>query len=214
MRGSSSYLDAALAVLREHGKPMHYESIADLAVKLGLLTTTATNYQIAMSSALSKDIRENANSPFAKSGNGLYMLKPSTLSRLLIPIEHDARIRNLEDQLGARKRIIVLRKALFLLQRTCERTRRDHAVILRHNGMSVKVDFCQVVQDARRYSKMDGAVHEQVNREIVVGLERIKRRLSLPSVVCAIHVALELLQHAADLGISENRICTVEAGRC
>lgn len=214
MRGSSSYLDAALAVLREHGKPMHYESIADIAVKLGFLTTTATNYQIAMSSALSKDIRKNTNSPFAKSGSGLYMLKPSSLSRLLVPVEHSVRIRSLQDQLRAKKRIIVLRKALFLLQRACERTGRDHAVILGHNGMSVEVDLCQVVQDARKYSKMGGVVHEQVNREIVIGLERIKRRLSLPSIMCVIHVALELLQHAADLGLSENRICTVETSKC
>ena len=214
MRGSSSYLDAALAVLSGHGKAMHYESIADLAVRLCLLTTTASNYKIAMSSALSKDIRENANSPFAKAGNGLYMIKPSNLARVLVSEEHGARIRTLQSQLGARKRVIVLRKALFLLQQAYERTGLDRAVILRHDGRSVKVDFSQVIRDARKHSKIDKSIHEEVDREIVIGLDDIKRRLSLPSPPCAIHAALELLQHAADLGISENRICKVEADKC
>ena len=214
MRGSSTYLDAAVEVLRVHGKPMHYGSIADLAVRLRLLKTTATNSRIAMSSALSKDIRENVNSRFAKAGNGIYMIKPSSIARIPVSEEHGARIRSLQDQLGARKRIVVLRKALFLLQQAYERGGFDRAVILRHDGTSVKVNFSQVIQNSKRHSMSDITMDEEVDREFVIGLEYIKRRLSLPSAPCAIHAGLELLQHAADLGISENRICNVEAGRC
>ena len=214
MNEPSSYLEAALAVLRAHGKPMHYESIAGIAVKLGYLETTSPNCDIAMSSVMSKDIRENPSSHFAKAGRGIYKLKPSGLRCLSVPEEYNKRVRNLQYGLKAKRSLTVLRKGLFILQQARKRAEECRTVVLSYDGTFAKVDFYQMIEESKGYIKTVGIVYEQTDRDIVVGFEGIQRSLSLPSVACAVHAALELLQSAVSLGIGENRICIVERGRC
>lgn len=94
------YLSAARAVLARADRPIHYEQITAIALKLGLLSSTSANPEIAMSSMLSADIRVNRHSIFAKERRGVYKLtnarsthaEPSagaqhTLERLIISIQ-------------------------------------------------------------------------------------------------------------------------------
>ena len=211
MSGSSSYINAAHSVLWMHRKPMHYQAITTLALKLGLLETTSSNCEVAMSSILSKDIRENSLSFFAKVSPGIYKLKSSSHSSFPVPKRYATQIRNLQSQLGAINRKVVLRKALFLLQQSCTQAKYARAITLKHAGKSVEIDFHQLIKDAR---KENGAVPEQFDHDFVIGIEAVKQKLSLPSAACALMAGLDLLQHAATLGISGKRICTVEVSRC
>ena len=211
MNGSSSYLNAAHSVLRIHRKPMHYESIAALALKLGLLETTSSNCRVTMSSVLSKDIRENADSRFAKVSRGIYRLRPSSCSSLLVPRGYSTQICGLQNQLGATNQVAVLRKALFLLQQAIVQTKHSPTIILKHSGKFVEIDFHQLIEDVK---EIDGEVYEQFDHNFVAGLEVAVQRLSLPSTACALLVGLNLLRHAITLGLSERRACIVEASRC
>ena len=211
MRSSVSYLDAAAAVLRSHGKPMHYESIANLAAKLGLLHGEASHYQTAMSSALSRDIRENRGSLFVREGRGLYRLRGSSF--LELTGDDGQRIDRFEARLGVGSRLVVLRKALFLLQQASERVGAGSACALRCCGGCVEVDFRAIV---RRASGLGGhgrwsTVQERVDREILAGVESHRRRLRVPANACVVYAGLELLEHAIALGISVNDTCSVES---
>lgn len=214
MTGKSSYLDAALIVMQAHGKAMHYESIAALAVKLGYLATASPNCGIAMSSAISREIRENPNSHFAKVAPGVYKLKPSGLSCLLVPADYRFRVRNLQEHLGAKKSITVLRKGLFLLQQVRRRAEGADVVVLSYRGRSIRLDVPELLEEAENYIDAEGVVYERANRDIVFGLESIQRSLGLRFVASAVYAAVGLLEKAVSLGISESGICKVEGVKC
>ena len=74
MPNEGRYISAAQAVLARLNRPMHYEQITAVALKLGLLDSTGEKPEIAMSSILSGDIRTNSSSVFAKERRGVYKL--------------------------------------------------------------------------------------------------------------------------------------------
>lgn len=209
MRSSISYLDAAAAVLRSHGKPMHYESIADLAVKLGLLHGETSHYQTAMSSALSRDIRENPGSSFVREGRGLYRLRGCIY--LEVTRDDSQRIRRFEAKLGVGSCLVVVRKALFLLKQASEGVGAGSACVLRCGRRCVEVDFRAIVRRATGLGERGTTIRQRVDREILAGVELHRRRLNFPVDACVVYAGLQLLEHAIALGISVNDTCSVES---
>ena len=69
------FLEAALAVLREEGKPLHWTVIQDLALKRGYLDPfTQSDIRKGLLVALSNAARDGA---IAKESKGVYRLPPA-----------------------------------------------------------------------------------------------------------------------------------------
>jgi hypothetical protein len=69
------FLDAAVAVLREQGKPLHWTVIQDIALQRGYLDPfTQTDIRRRLLAALSKGARK-PDGPVIKSGRGEYALR-------------------------------------------------------------------------------------------------------------------------------------------
>ena len=69
------FLDAAVAVLREQGKPLHWTVIQDIALQRGYLDPfTQTDIRRRLLAALSEGAR-NPDGPVFKSGRGVYALR-------------------------------------------------------------------------------------------------------------------------------------------
>lgn len=108
----NQYLTAASEILAKVGRPMHYESIADLAIKLGLLKTRCKTPHTAMRTQLNRDIAENPNSNFFRKAPGIYKARG-----LLVPTWVFTLISNLQKNLGMQNRVAVLRRSLHLYRR-------------------------------------------------------------------------------------------------
>jgi hypothetical protein len=75
-RAHMNFRDAAITVLREEGKPLHYENIARLAEERGYITSAGKTPADSLSTELSRDMRNHGErSPFIKVGRGIYALK-------------------------------------------------------------------------------------------------------------------------------------------
>ncbi len=73
-----NFRDAAFTVLREEGKPLHYEEIARLAEERGYITSAGKTPADSLSTELSRDMRNHGTrSAFVKVGRGIYALKDS-----------------------------------------------------------------------------------------------------------------------------------------
>jgi HB1/ASXL restriction endonuclease-like protein with HTH domain len=69
------FLDAAVAVLREQGKPLHWTVIQDIALQRGYLDPfTQTDIRRRLLAALS-DAARKPDGPVIKSGRGVYALR-------------------------------------------------------------------------------------------------------------------------------------------
>ena len=77
-RHAMSFTDAAEAVLRSSGEPMHYAAIAQLAIEQGLVSTEGRTPATSMNVMINTDIRarQSRDEPprFVRVGTGLYGL--------------------------------------------------------------------------------------------------------------------------------------------
>jgi len=75
---SMNFRDAAITVLREEGKPLHYEEIARIAEERGYISSAGKTPEDSLSTELSRDMRKHGTySVFTKVGRGIYALKES-----------------------------------------------------------------------------------------------------------------------------------------
>ncbi|MDQ7824299.1 MAG: winged helix-turn-helix domain-containing protein [Candidatus Eremiobacteraeota bacterium] len=71
-----NFREAAITILQEAGKPLHYEEIARLVIERGYIEPKGKTPQDSISTELSRDLRkQGSNSVFIKYGKGLYGLK-------------------------------------------------------------------------------------------------------------------------------------------
>lgn len=71
-----NYREAALQVLRDNRKPLHYEEIAKQAIERGYIEPKGKTPQDTISTEISRDLRKNGeHSEFIKYGKGLYGLR-------------------------------------------------------------------------------------------------------------------------------------------
>ena len=98
---------------------MHYESIANVAFKVGLLNSNARNRSISMSTALSNDVANNPLSIFKKTKPGVYSLNLGGRLGYAIAMYRGVgkRITRLMNELKFQSSIYVIRKAFYLLQK-------------------------------------------------------------------------------------------------
>lgn len=69
------FLDAAVAVLREQGEPLHWTVIQDIALQRGYLDPfTQSDIRRRLLAALSEAARK-PDGPVTKSGRGVYALR-------------------------------------------------------------------------------------------------------------------------------------------
>lgn len=69
------YLDAAVEVLKEHGKPLHWTVIQDVALQRGYLDPfTQKDIRKHLIAALAAAAKQ-PNGPLAKAGRGVYALR-------------------------------------------------------------------------------------------------------------------------------------------
>ena len=110
-----SWLEAARIVLRRHGRPLHYTTIADAAFKMRLLPCETLNPR-QMSIALSADIRKTAGSDFRRVRPGVYELAEHTNTGSPIGSYHSLghRVRDLTTSLAMSRVEPVLNRALWV----------------------------------------------------------------------------------------------------
>lgn len=111
----NQYMTAASEILAKAGRPMHYESIAELAVRLGLLKTKCKTPHTAMRNQLNRDIVINPNSIFFQKASGVYEARG-----LLVPSWVLGMTANLQKKLQLQSEYAVLRRALHLYRRTLD----------------------------------------------------------------------------------------------
>jgi hypothetical protein len=71
-----NFREAALRVLRDEGRPLHYEEIARIALERGYIEPKGRTPEDSISTELSRDMRKNgAKSEFLKVDRGTYSLK-------------------------------------------------------------------------------------------------------------------------------------------
>ena len=69
-----SFKDAAIMVLQEAKKPLHYRDIAQTAIQRGYVSTVGRTPDVTMSAILSQDIKRSFT-VFEKVAPGIYALK-------------------------------------------------------------------------------------------------------------------------------------------
>jgi restriction system protein len=72
-----NFLDAAYQILKEAGKPLHYTTIAQLALDAGLITPRGATPHATMGSRLYVDTKKD-DSLFRRAGRGFFTLTPKT----------------------------------------------------------------------------------------------------------------------------------------
>ena len=75
MNTKNTYLEAATTVLKDAGRPMHYEQIAKVAYKRELLLSQSENITVGLNSRLNKEVRENPGSYIVKIRKGIFSYK-------------------------------------------------------------------------------------------------------------------------------------------
>jgi len=65
---------AALEILRETGRPLHYADITELALRQGYLESAGATPQNTMRARLYSDVRDNPRSPFVRTASGIFGL--------------------------------------------------------------------------------------------------------------------------------------------
>lgn len=74
----NKFRTAALAILKEAGKPLHYNDITKLALEQGLLETEGATPEASMGAQLAIDIkRKGAASDFIRTEPGIFALNPN-----------------------------------------------------------------------------------------------------------------------------------------
>lgn len=72
---NNKYLSAAVKILNESGKPLHYKEITRRAIERGLLNATGLTPMESMGSRIYMNIKKNPNSLFKKTGKGTFDLR-------------------------------------------------------------------------------------------------------------------------------------------
>jgi hypothetical protein len=71
-----TFVEAAVAVLRQHGRPLHYKKLVEMALRQQLLTHAGRTPEETMQTQLALAIKRAPDrSPFVDAGNGVYGLK-------------------------------------------------------------------------------------------------------------------------------------------
>lgn len=144
MISKGAYLSAAEAVLRRVGRPMHYTSIAQLAIRLRLLTTNSVQPEIAMSTTISADIADNPSTVFKRERPGVYSLRedektPSEDSAFLCTALTE-KIASLRVVLTAASDLAVVRRSIYLFSRALQLSSPNGPVQFSGEGGSVELD--------------------------------------------------------------------------
>ena len=112
------YLKAAYEVLLKSQRPMHYSSIVQVAMHLGLLKPGTAFPEIAMCSLLSRDIRTNDTSRFRKIKEGVFALSDGVASEKDLSDYHllGKRVPVIMLKLKLIHPVFVIKKSLYLLK--------------------------------------------------------------------------------------------------
>ena len=117
-----TYLDAAREVLRRQGGAMHYDSIGNAAVNLGLLRTKSRKPARLMGIALCRDVANTRGSDFRRVRPGVFELaEHANLDTPLGRYESlGQRVAALSVRLQLANDAAVLRRALWVVRRCLE----------------------------------------------------------------------------------------------
>lgn len=127
--------------MMKSGKPMHYDSITNIAIELGLLKTNNQSPAIAMSSALSREITNNEVSIFKRIRRGVFELIPSAIFGYEISNykKLDKRISALKNKINLHSTVAVIRRALFIFRIAMEIIDNDCMLTVNNGIDSVKI---------------------------------------------------------------------------
>lgn len=95
------FKDAAYEILKETGKPLHYNEITDIALKKGMLETAGQTPHATMGALLYTDTLRD-NSRFQREGKGIFTLK----EELPTGLEYHIKVANKKAQEEVRKQIL------------------------------------------------------------------------------------------------------------
>ena len=71
-----TFVEAAVAVLRQHGRPLHFKKLVEMALRQQLLTHAGRTPEETMQTQLALSIKRAPDrSPFVDAGNGVFGLK-------------------------------------------------------------------------------------------------------------------------------------------
>ena len=115
---SLHFLNSAKALLSRTGKPMHYETITNLALKLGVLESSSRTPEVIMSSTLSREAAKHPQSDIKKVRPGVYELLPGASISPEIGDSHclGARVHALLGKLTCVNELAILRRAFYILR--------------------------------------------------------------------------------------------------
>lgn len=144
MISKGAYLSAAEAVLRRVGRPMHYTSIAKLAIRLRLLVTNSVQPEIAMSTTISADIADNPNTIFKRERPGVYSLREdeaaSFLGETYLCSALLERVASLRVLLGATSDLALVRRSLYLFSRALQLSTPSGSIRFAGEAGSIDID--------------------------------------------------------------------------
>jgi restriction system protein len=107
-KGTVSFLDAAEAMLEEHGEPMHYRDVTAKAIERGLIETSGRTPEATMSSQIVTEIdrmiKRGEEPRFSKHGKGVVGLARWTAPTL----SHQIQLQNREAKRRLRERLLHL----------------------------------------------------------------------------------------------------------
>jgi hypothetical protein len=201
----SKYVQAASELLIRFGKPMHYTTIASAAIDLGLLESGCLSPEIAMSSALSKEVTFNPKSILKKNKLGVYDVAFGERigCYLLNKNNLGSRLDLLAKKLGLKDESYAIKKSIFMTRRLISVLGEEKEAVIINNEQRFLVDF---VLHENTKKRLDVFINKQsalchlfnkkisIEKEICVAIEQIREKLSFKNIDYTLDYCVTLLE--------------------
>lgn len=200
------FLSAAKELLSRTGKPMHYGTITDLALKLGVLESSSRNPEVIMSSTLSREAANHPQSAIKKVRPGVYELLPAALVNQEIGESHclGVRIHRLIPRLKCADELNVLRRAFHILRKCLSVTNSIGRFKLGDGISEVELDLLDPLTIRTKRDELigqrNGPPHTvRLDRTLIQAAEEIRMHLRLDNLEAVVDLAVSLAEIASCL---------------
>lgn len=201
---SQKFLKAATEMLSRTGKPMHYETITTLALKLRILVSNSRTPEVTMSTTLSREAANYPQSAIKKVRRGVYELLPRALANTEIGDFRclGGRVNRLISELRCNNEITVLRRALHILRQCMSISYPSHTFTIGDGITEFDLDLLDPISIRKLRDELVGPQNRhsytfRANGVLIQAAEELRGRLRLNDIESVVDLAISIAEIAS-----------------